>query len=114
MVVNLKMERNGLRIDVRTESDAARALVQERSDELKTALQQHGLHVERFEVTADLPPEVRTGNGSRRDALAARDADTKRRRESNRIQGMEQRPSDPRLGETPEIGRWNRRLDIRV
>jgi len=51
------MDRGVVRIDVRTETDRARELLSERAGELRSALEQHGVRVERFEVTADLPRE---------------------------------------------------------
>lgn len=53
MHINVRVEGAQLRIDIRTETAAARDLVAARAAELTAALQQHGINVERFDVTAN-------------------------------------------------------------
>lgn len=55
--VNIRVEGEQLRIDVRTETAAARELLSGRAEQLVTALEQHGIHVERFEVTSGTSDE---------------------------------------------------------
>ncbi len=52
--VNLRVAGDKIEIDVRTETTSARDLVCERAAQLSQALQQHGIHVDRFDVTTDL------------------------------------------------------------
>jgi flagellar hook-length control protein FliK len=51
--VQVRMEAGRVSIGVKTETPEARELLKLRGDELKTALEQHGLHVERFDVTLE-------------------------------------------------------------
>ena len=48
------MEDDRVRIEVRTETRAARNLVQQRAVLLTAALERQGIHVEHFDVSADL------------------------------------------------------------
>ncbi|MBI4717327.1 MAG: flagellar hook-length control protein FliK [Planctomycetes bacterium] len=52
--VDVQLSGDELRIDVRTETEAARKILLERSDQLRTALEQAGVRVDRFDVTATL------------------------------------------------------------
>lgn len=75
--VGIRMEDGRVRIEVRTETKAARDLVQQRAVLLTAALERQGLHVEHFDVSADLAdggstessdgggPEVPARNGHR-------------------------------------------------
>lgn len=54
MLIDVRLEQDGLRIKVRTQTRAAGELLAERAAQLKAALEQQGIHVERFEVTPDL------------------------------------------------------------
>lgn len=51
--VNVRVQGDLVQIDVRTETAAARNSVSERASQLTAALQQHGITVERFEITTD-------------------------------------------------------------
>ena len=51
MLVNVRMAGDELQIDVRTETAEARELLSERVGRLRAALEQHGIHLGRFEVT---------------------------------------------------------------
>lgn len=51
--VNIRVEGDQVQINVRTETATARDLVSERAGQLTAALQQHGISVERFEITID-------------------------------------------------------------
>ncbi len=72
--VNLRMEGERLRIEVRTETAAARDLVSGRASQLTAALARHGIHVESFEVTTDFfdeqphAPSDDDGSGSQTNA----------------------------------------------
>jgi flagellar hook-length control protein FliK len=59
--VDVRMNGSELQIGVRTETLAARNLLAERAVALRTALEQWGINIERFEITADAlgghPPE---------------------------------------------------------
>jgi len=54
--VDVRMEGDQIQMDVRTETDAARELLTRRAAELRTALEQHGIFVDRFDVTTAVPP----------------------------------------------------------
>jgi flagellar hook-length control protein FliK len=56
ILVEVRMVRDALRIDVRTETDAAREVVRGRAAQLRAALEQHGLFVEHFDVTSEGSP----------------------------------------------------------
>lgn len=51
--VDVRLEGEEVRIDVRTENNAARELLAERADRLAAALEEHGIRVRHFEVRAD-------------------------------------------------------------
>lgn len=51
--VNVRVQGTLVQIDVRTETAAARDLVSERAGQLTAALHQHGISVERLEITTD-------------------------------------------------------------
>jgi len=53
LYVDIRVDGDQVRINVRAETDAARDLVAQRVDRLTAALQLHGIYVERFDVTAD-------------------------------------------------------------
>ncbi|MFH1110348.1 MAG: flagellar hook-length control protein FliK [Planctomycetota bacterium] len=59
--VDVRLAGEHVEIDVRTETDAARETLSHRSDELKTALQHHGIHVDRLDVTVHAPPDPHHG-----------------------------------------------------
>lgn len=52
--VDLHVAGDKIEIDVRTETIAARDLIHDRAAQLTSALQQHGIEVDRFDVTTDL------------------------------------------------------------
>ncbi len=54
MSVDVRMNGDDVQISVRTETDAARRMLQQRATQLREALGQHGIHVNHFEVTGDL------------------------------------------------------------
>ncbi len=51
--VDLRMVDRKLEISVLTHSEAAKAVMQERADLLRTALEHHGIHVEQFDIDLD-------------------------------------------------------------
>lgn len=53
MTVDVRLQGDALSVAVRTESEAARVLLSQRARELRTALEQHGVRVERLEVSTD-------------------------------------------------------------
>lgn len=59
--VDVRLAGEHVEIDVRTETDAARETLSHRADELKTALQHHGIHVDRLDVTVHAPPDPQHG-----------------------------------------------------
>ncbi len=59
--VDVRLAGERVEIDVRTETDAARETLLHRADELKTALEHHGIHVNRLEVTVHAPPDPHQG-----------------------------------------------------
>jgi flagellar hook-length control protein FliK len=59
VLVDVNMVGDDLQLEVRTETSEARDLLWERAARLRVALEQHGVHVGRFEVTGDL-----TGDGA--------------------------------------------------
>ena len=59
--VDVRLAGEHVEIDVRTETDAARETLSHRADELKTALEHHGIHVNRLEVTVHAPPDPHHG-----------------------------------------------------
>lgn len=80
--VDLRIQGDVVRVDVQTETDAARSLVKERAGWLREALEQQGLHVEHFEVVTDdatLRDDTTTpGSDSQRKAQDRRDPSTSR------------------------------------
>lgn len=52
--IDVRVDGEQVNIDVRTETEAARSLLSERAAHLTAALQQHGLAIERFDVTSEL------------------------------------------------------------
>jgi len=65
LLVDVRLNGEELRIDVRTQTETARALLIERVADLRAALAEAGIHVDRFEVTADMAsqPAVDIGEG---------------------------------------------------
>ena len=59
--VDVRLAGEHVEIDVRTETDAARETLSHRADELKTALQHHGIHVDRLDVAVHAPPDPHHG-----------------------------------------------------
>ena len=62
MAVDIRVDSQRMTISVRTETDAARLLVQERVAELVAALEAHGISVERVEVSTQTLTENTTGS----------------------------------------------------
>jgi len=59
--VDVRLAGEHVEIDVRTETDAARETLSHRADELKTALEHHGIHVDRLDVAVHAPPDPHHG-----------------------------------------------------
>lgn len=102
------------RIIVKTQTDAARWLVQERASELVASLERHGIIVERMEVSSEALTE---GFGEAGDSGAADDPAAQG---ANRQAGLTDRPVEPD-GEPVEPAWWSEsavvaepRLDISV
>ena len=102
------------RIIVKTQTDAARWLVQERASELVASLERHGIIVERMEVSSEAMTE---GFGEAGDSGAADDPAAQG---ANRQAGLTDRPVEPD-GEPVEPAWWSEsavvaepRLDISV
>jgi hypothetical protein len=85
MNVHVRMSGERISIDVRTETSEARELVTARAMELRSALERHGLQVERFDVRGDL---IEAGAADRplgpRTDERDRDASASSKRESRR------------------------------
>jgi hypothetical protein len=76
--VDVRVTGNALNIDVHTETEAARELVTRRAAELRAALEQQGIHVDRFEVVMETPEP--TLDDSRFDGGASASLTTNRER----------------------------------
>ena len=110
--VDVRLAGEHVEIDVRTETDAARETLSHRADELKTALQHHGIHVDRLDVTVHAPPDPHHG-------LAGYDAqrNPSGRGSSSRSGGGEQEDggATSTIADAPEAEAVaEARLDIRV
>lgn len=79
LYISIRVEGEQLRIDVRTETAAARELLSGRAEQLTAALEKHGIHVERFEVTTrtseEHPTAWRDHEGVDAEAAADRERD---------------------------------------
>ena len=60
--IEVSVENQRARIVVKTQSDAARSLVQERASELVTALEKHGIIVERLEIGTEIATDRQAGH----------------------------------------------------
>lgn len=56
MRVEVRVEGSRVEVDVHTENQAAQGIIAGRAEELRTALQQHGIDVQRFDVVFDPRP----------------------------------------------------------
>lgn len=126
--VDVRMEGQMLRIDVQTETGEARQLINERLAELRSALENHGLHLDRVTVN------VEAGASQDANAVSGTDQQTRRRDDenlsddqrdeettlTNRVDGkLEQPPGEatPAIGLHGQLtldGVGDRRLDIRA
>lgn len=59
--VDVRMAGTVIRINVQTETEAARQMLSDRVGRLRASLQQHGIHVERFEVVTNLAGDAVDG-----------------------------------------------------
>jgi len=67
MHVEVQMRGDAVELEVRTSSEAAREIVAGRAEELKLALEQHGVQVERFDVVVDDTAAASLRRGDRSD-----------------------------------------------
>jgi hypothetical protein len=123
MLVDVRMTGDELRIDVRTETEAARTALLERVAQLRAALAQAGIHVDRFDVTSDLPGRHESpfadhgffGEGSE---AAAEGGHRESREHVASTAGAEQRESgrtgEEQAGDAGLTVAGNTRLDIRI
>jgi flagellar hook-length control protein FliK len=83
MRVDVRLDGDRIALEVRTETEGARELVAQRAGELKTALAEHGIYVERLDVAAY---DVRLVNGEAetRRAPAGSSESARRRRSEHR------------------------------
>lgn len=123
MLVDVRMTGDELRIDVRTETEAARTALLERVAQLRAALAQAGIHVDRFDVTSDLPgqhgsPFANHGFFGEGSGAAAEGGHRASRERVAPTAGAEQRGSDrtgeEQLGDAGLTVAGNTRLDIRI
>lgn len=110
--VDVRLAGEHVEIDVRTETDAARETLAYRTHELKTALEHHGIHVDRLDVAVHAPPDPHHG-------LAGYDAqrNPSGRGSSSQSGGGEQEDggATSMSGDVPEAEAVaEARLDIRV
>ncbi len=110
--VDVRLAGERVEIDVRTETEAARETLSHRADELKTALEHHGIHVDRLDVAVHAPPDPHHG-------LAGYDAqrNPSGRGSSSRSRGGEREDGGATAmsGDTPvSEAVAEARLDIRV
>jgi flagellar hook-length control protein FliK len=121
MLVEVHMDRDALRIAVRTETDAAREIVQHRAAELNAALQRQGIWVQRFEVSVDprMVPWVPTAapGSSFRGRSSSNGWESSTEPKLGNVDGLEEIEKGSFEGlESRTIGAaaWRRRLDIQV
>ncbi len=119
--VNIRVEGEQLRIDVRTETAAARELLSGRAEQLVTALEQHGIQVERFEVTSgtsdEHPYAWRDHEGMDSEAAADRERDPRNEGapSGSKVLSSEDIGASGVDDDAPDIGAVaETRLDIRV
>jgi flagellar hook-length control protein FliK len=116
MTVNVRMEGDALTVDVRTENTEARDLLYERVAKLRSALLEHGIDINRFEVTVDgdaAQPESREFGGSptgRQENMGQRETSAKDRKDEK---------AEPRhhavTGTDEEVMTvGDRRIDVRI
>ena len=113
--VDLRIVGERIEIDVRTETASARDLIHERAAQLTAALERHGIHVDRFDVTNDWP-------GGEQAAAEEKNHDSEVRGHDGRDDPATRRnaPSeDNGTSTTPDVeAQWEAvgetRLDIRV
>ena len=117
--VDVRLAGEEVEIDVRTETDAARDLVARRADELKTALEQYAIHVNRLDVTTNAASERHPGLASYDGPAVSPDAQRHPSWPSARRQAEDGRTDD--AGVTATVGDASTtaavaeaRLDIRV
>jgi len=92
--VDVRLAGDQIEIDVRTETDAARDAVSRRVDELKAALEQHGIQVNRFAVTAHAAPEQYAGTATYDGSSVPPDAQRNPSRASGRRRSGGERTDD--------------------
>ncbi|MFQ5589951.1 MAG: flagellar hook-length control protein FliK [Phycisphaerae bacterium] len=81
--VDVRMHNAQLRVRVRTETAKARELLSGRAAELRAALANHGIHIERFDIAADFPVNVPAGS-TWEEASRSRDSSRRDRRHGDR------------------------------
>ena len=125
MDVDVQVVGERVRIDVKTQSDAARLLVQERASELITSLQEQGITVERIEVGTEFSsegldnpgeqdtPDGAVAHGSNRFSRNSHSNSSASEDASSRPVEPDGEPVEPALRSEPAVVAESR-LDIRV
>jgi hypothetical protein len=119
VLVDVRMEGDELRIDVRTETAEAKDLLHDRAARLRAALEQQGIHVGRLEVTGNLDEQA-AGGASTNAGFEPAGGDGKTDRHTDSWPSVErnEREEAPVTGvseagmETAVVG--ERRLDVRI
>jgi len=104
-------------IEVRTETEEARDLVSRRADQLRAALEQHGIHVDRFEVTTNTASGRHFSATPYHDAAVSADGRSNGSGNTGGRRGEDERIDDsgaasPRVESLTAVA--EARLDIRV
>lgn len=115
--VQVRMEAGRLSVGVRTESAEARELLKLRGEELRTALEQHGIRLERFDVALESEAAWSTladrGYGSGRGRAEERPSGGRASREES-IAATTAPREIPAVGDTAPSHDPARRLDVRI
>ncbi len=121
LYVHIRVDGEQLRIDVRTETAAARELLSGRAEQLTAALERHGIHVERFEVTTgtseEHAPAWRDHEEVGSEATADRETDSRNEGTPSRarVSLSEDTGASVVDDDAPDVGAVaETRLDIRV
>ncbi len=121
LYVHIRVDGEQLRIDVRTETAAARELLSGRAEQLTAALERHGMHVERFEVTTgaseEHAPAWRDQEEAGSEAAADREGDPSKEGTPLRVRVSSSENTGASVvdDDAPDLGAVaETRLDIRV
>ena len=122
MFVDVKLHGSRVEIQVRTESAHARELLYERIESLRAALEQHGVRIDRFDVTTDLARdgEAMAGEGQESPLGSLGDEDPSHQAGRERSDGQvepdaaAELPAGVESTESDDEADAEARLDVRV